>query len=754
MSDYLTVDSSDLDQRKRPPVDAADERDRNRPRTIACPPMSQIPAVASRIGTEIFASNETFSRISNVSEVRVTYATWKNIPFPGKADLLIAKDIRNVVSAKFWNYFHIYNPLLVPPELANTAVCNICGRGFTYVNNGGSMRTHLKQKTSNKHIMCATEAGLWDTGDKGKKSLPKGQTTITWVKRIPPEELRKIQLYKMAVWIAVTDQPLCTPGKTSFRELLESFGVPASSKHFCALTVTDEIIRLEQVIREKVVESCKGEFVSLTIDHWSSSALQSYTAITIHWIDSDWQLHSLPLGCFLHTGDMKAESVLDDLLQKLFVQGGLREKINLVAVVSDTTGNMNKFGMILEEMNVPHLYCADHVLQLTAKDAYSNMAFSQGSVRSDVMTKARALVDHIRSSNQKVENLKNHQKLDVNNYPEAPLVVIGDVVTRWWSTHDMAYRLIYLKKALEGMNRNGQIDSGKWLSDTNWAVLKEIVDVLLPFKQAQKTLAGEKYVTISWLPLTLEKLRKNMREAVAKSASEADPVEDQIFSLSGVLLTDLNERWGEETRFNGGVIKRGRMNRQVGMHPTVLLATALDPRFKKLKPIPPRECEDVYKVILERMASFDPTANESIAISTNRPALSKERAAILAEYRLLNQSESDDSDEDGTSSTTRAEEELRRYRALKSMDIDGNPLDWWKRNASDFPILSLMARRLLAIPGSSSASERVFSQTSHILQKKRSSMSPQMVNCLLFVKNSICWYEQRQVVEESSSDEE
>lgn len=76
-----------------------------------------------------------------------------------------------------------------------------------------------------------------------------------------------------------------------------------------------------------------------------------------------------------------------------------------------------------------------------------------------------------------------------------------------------------------------------------------------------------------------------------------------------------------------------------------------------------------------------------------------------------------------------------------------------------------MARRLLAIPGSSAASERVFSLTSNILEDRRSSMSPLMLNCLLFVKSAIGWYEkqaeegqlegqQPEVVHVNDSDEE
>jgi hypothetical protein len=52
--------------------------------------------------------------------------------------------------------------------------------------------------------------------------------------------------------------------------------------------------------------------------------------------------------------------------------------VNIVTCVTDTTGNMSKFGRFLEDMGVSHIFCADHVLQLTAKKAYLDSWFNAG----------------------------------------------------------------------------------------------------------------------------------------------------------------------------------------------------------------------------------------------------------------------------------------------------------------------------------------------------------------------------------------
>ena len=66
---------------------------------------------------------------------------------------------------------------------------------------------------------------------------------------------------------------------------------------------------------------------------------------------------------------------------------------------------------------------------------------------------------------------------------------------------------------------------------------------------------------------------------------------------------------------------------------------------------------------------------------------------------------------------------LDNLEKLGSSDI----LDWWKLNASNYPILSKMATDILAIPISTVASESDFSTSRRILDIFRSSLSPKTV---------------------------
>lgn len=62
-------------------------------------------------------------------------------------------------------------------------------------------------------------------------------------------------------------------------------------------------------------------------------------------------------------------------------------------------------------------------------------------------------------------------------------------------------------------------------------------------------------------------------------------------------------------------------------------------------------------------------------------------------------------------------------------------LGWWRNNCTKYPILSLIAKDLLAIPISTVASESAFSTGGRILDPFRSSLTPKMVEALICTQN-------------------
>ena len=64
-------------------------------------------------------------------------------------------------------------------------------------------------------------------------------------------------------------------------------------------------------------------------------------------------------------------------------------------------------------------------------------------------------------------------------------------------------------------------------------------------------------------------------------------------------------------------------------------------------------------------------------------------------------------------------------------DDDFNILDWWKVNSHRFPIISQLARDVLAMPISTIASESAFSTGGCVLDAYRSSLTPKVAQALI-----------------------
>jgi hypothetical protein len=180
---------------------------------------------------------------------------------------------------------------------------------------------------------------------------------------------------------------------------------------------------------------------------------------------------------------------------------------------------MSKFGRLLEGMGVSHVFCADHVLQLTAKKkAYLDRSWFYAETNEvtlndaemlaldevhdiDTMKKARCLVEHFSKSNQQLAKLDEQQK-NMDNYSGKQAAgVVVDVVTKWWSTYSMCAWLIHLQPALAAMAVDNKLSDYILLNETDWKMLRQVHKLLEPLKESQELIKGDKYFTLSILPI-------------------------------------------------------------------------------------------------------------------------------------------------------------------------------------------------------------------------------------------------------------
>ena len=81
-----------------------------------------------------------------------------------------------------------------------------------------------------------------------------------------------------------------------------------------------------------------------------------------------------------------------------------------------------------------------------------------------------------------------------------------------------------------------------------------------------------------------------------------------------------------------------------------------------------------------------------------------------------------------------AEAELRRYESEPGESLDcQKPLQWWKVRSVNYKYLCKLVRKILCNIATSVLSERIFSAAGNVVSEKRSCLSPDNVNRLVFL---------------------
>ena len=356
----------------------------------------------------------------------------------------------------------------------------------------------------------------------------------------------------------------------------------------------------------------KKQMISCTIDGWTSKANESYSACTCHWIDEDFQLMSMILGCFPHSGKAAAPDHLRELKNQL-AKFDIELK-DIVNITTDTEPAMIATGrLIIEESSVNHGNttwggCIDHILELTTGIAFDDTPLSEG-----VMKKCRSLVAKFTGSSQALAKLIGVQAGATwpDNSPRQALTVIQDVVTRWWSTFWMCHRLLYLRQYLTLLVIQGHLTAAENLTDNEWMIVKDVTTLLQPFMTAQKVLEGEKYVTISLVLHIITTIRKGLEEVITNDDSS-----EHVKHLADKLLTDFNKHWGKGEA--GTIVKEhekeGPRRRPKGIPLHALIATFLDPRTKHCKALDQVNKELLRAEVKRRMIAMLPVETDGVAL--------------------------------------------------------------------------------------------------------------------------------------------
>ena len=185
------------------------------------------------------------------------------------------------------------------------------------------------------------------------------------------------------------------------------------------------------------------------------------------------------------------------------------------------------------------------------------------------------------------------------------------------------------------------------------------------------------------------------------------------------------------------------------------ISTFLDPRFKELEWVPDDEKEYYHDAVLHETVklvgkTFDPApagAAEAEAETTSNLYSQYTQTQTQSKKMTINSFFKPIAKKAKTqisnNNVALVKSEISRYlqepqilNKENQVDWQVNPIEWWKLRAVIYPNLSKTVKHFFCVPATSVPSERIFSTAGHIVNKKRSRLTSENVDMLLFLNKN------------------
>ena len=172
---------------------------------------------------------------------------------------------------------------------------------------------------------------------------------------------------------------------------------------------------------------------AITTDIWSSRHLDSYTGLTIHYIDGNFELQSHLLDTREFSESHTGENIATELKEILG-----EWNMSLENLVAATTDNGSNIVLTTEMLDWTRMPCFSHTLQLAVEVILKIPEVVKALAR------CRRLVTHFRHSPRSTHLLRQKQT-DLHHPQE---VLTQDVSTRWNSAYYMVQRITLQQQPL------------------------------------------------------------------------------------------------------------------------------------------------------------------------------------------------------------------------------------------------------------------------------------------------------------------
>ena len=226
-------------------------------------------------------------------------------------------------------------------NLADYAVCKICYEEaekspdvrFLIKSQGSTTKLTRHLNSNHPEILLAEEE------DKAIILLSDESSQKTMMSFLCDGTMN-VNTYRYLKWVCLNSRPLSICEDKQFIEM--QIGLSKDYKPLDRHYVTEKLRSIYLVVKQILIRMLKDQDVAITTDHWSSVTNSTFTAVTAHYINDDWDMVSLTLQCRESEGESTADDCEEDLKRSL------REyNLNLestVALVTDSEATMSLLG--------------------------------------------------------------------------------------------------------------------------------------------------------------------------------------------------------------------------------------------------------------------------------------------------------------------------------------------------------------------------------------------------------------------------
>ncbi|PTQ50293.1 LOW QUALITY PROTEIN: hypothetical protein MARPO_0001s0300 [Marchantia polymorpha] len=513
------------------------------------------------------------------------------------------------------------------------------------------------------------------------------------------------------------------------------------------------IVKLQLISHNHFKDSGRAAF---SRDIWTDNVAQmAYSADTMHLIDDYFVLHAQIVSCdaFTENTSRTASKIHRDFFNgvhpfiswkydNVTVQAANWQ----VVVKSDATSNNTGEEMSLQfEMDLCFchriLTCISYVLRKQTQvvnDIKQPPAYDKSEIVFDMIADSKALVTYMKQTYLNRE-LKHKMKQDVPTRFDGLLIMLQSVTAKLDET-------INLLKKKKHENRAEKIYA---------QVLEELIQLLDYFKLASNSLEPFNTLTLHLLGIWLanQKTHLQPRDELV-SVDGANGKSENIAPIKKQLLDQLKEKYIlkslhatiayldslqknrlKDYGFTQQLIDQGHIYlkdimRKVGASKLRVLSMSSGRRTSLTKTNSVKRPHTVvFNIGPDREYSDD---NESVEDHDEPVKDSQLEAPIdvkLAEYRLLKVFKND-------KVILLQPDTWKKARSNGDIKHDVGLLPWWQLRSTKYPILARAVQAILCIPASSSMLECTFSSAGNTRSEKHSSLNPNTLNALLYLRSN------------------